>query len=245
MRLHLASLLVLATACGGPPAPPQAPLQSHHVAPQPTTPAPTVQWIDNGFDANLLPAVTHDGSTVVLAIQDSDGGRGYPNLRLALRDRRDAESKSFSVLATSEVETFFDAGKHPKLDDRIVAANGWLTQLHRARTLRPLLELEVIQPGDELGRATLAVRETIRVTWQDSSLRITEGDTPVVSITTPKTWLTEDTKLCPTCSEMCSNPAFLAAAAVDPARKIAVIRVGYTGTDTCWEPPDQQHVVAW
>ena len=46
-------------------------------------------------------------------------------------------------------------------------------------------------------------------------------------------------------SHQCSNPHFVDAAYIDPAHKLALLRVAYTGTDSCWEPASELHVVAW
>jgi hypothetical protein len=32
---------------------------------------------------------------------------------------------------------------------------------------------------------------------------------------------------------------------VNLEHKVAILTIGYTGTDTCWEPSDAPHVVAW
>ena len=46
-------------------------------------------------------------------------------------------------------------------------------------------------------------------------------------------------------TEICSNEAFLSAVSVDPDRNIAVVTIAYMGSDTCWEPAAQEHVVQW
>jgi hypothetical protein len=43
----------------------------------------------------------------------------------------------------------------------------------------------------------------------------------------------------------CSNPDFLRDAFVAADAKLVVVRVAYRGTDTCWEPTSQLHVIAW
>jgi hypothetical protein len=44
---------------------------------------------------------------------------------------------------------------------------------------------------------------------------------------------------------MCSNPAFLSGAYHATEINALVVDIGYKGTDTCWEPSDQLHVIAW
>ncbi len=241
--MRLACLFLIA-ACGGSPRTAE-PLQSHTSKPRPTTPAPAIKWIDNGLDVSLLPAVASDGSVVVIAEHDSDGGRGSPNLQIVVRDRKDTQTSSFVVLTPDEGQTFFDeAGKHPKLDERIVAGNYWLDELHGDRNLVALTPVPV-EVGEERGDAFRATLGDFVVTWQNSRLRITRAGKSLVDRQTPETWLTKASKMCSTCDEMCSNPAFLAGVAVNLDRSIAVLTVSYTGTDSCWEPADQHHVVSW
>ena len=52
--------------------------------------------------------------------------------------------------------------------------------------------------------------------------------------------------MCDQCNgEICHNPAFLDSAYLDAGRKTALLIVQYDGTDTCWEPAAQEHVIAW
>src|SRR4051812_4180955 len=138
------ALILVLVACSAPAK--QPPIEGHSTAPvrAPAGPAPSVVWIDNGFDANRLPAITGDGELVISAEIDSDGGRGNPNLRLVARDRHDAIANKITVLKVDEVDTMFDAdGHHPKLDGRLQAANGWLAKLHAERGLVQLTALEI------------------------------------------------------------------------------------------------------
>jgi hypothetical protein len=242
--MRLACLLVLACACSS-PAPAQTPLQGHSTASHPLTPPPSIRWAERTFVADRFPVVASDGSVVVLALIDSDGGRGNPNLRLEVRDRRDALVERHVVMTAAEAEQFLDdAGTRPQLDARIADANRWLANLHLTRNLIALPRLATDE-ADGRGSATRATGAGVTVTWDASILRITRGRSRLVERKTPPTWLIDDKPMCTGCVEICSNPAFLAGAAVDAARSIAVIGVGYTGTDTCWEPADQAHVVSW
>lgn len=244
--MRLSSLILALAACGGPTS--SAPISSHTDTPAPTTPPPTVAWIDNGFDTPLLPAVASDGSLVVFAQRDNDGGRGHPNLKLIVRDRRDATTKTLVVLDVEEVDKIFspEDGKHPELDKRIASTNAWLAELHQKMNLVALTKLEPQSAdSDGVGETHRATSGDLAVDWRTNRLAITRAQKPLVERTTPTTWLAaKHEKPCPGC-DPCENPAFLAGAAVDAARTIAVITVSYTGTDTCWEPAEQQHVVSW
>lgn len=236
-------VVLLLAACGS-TAPVPAPASPAAPAPAPAAPAtraPSVQWIDNGFDAYELPATAADGSRVVLPIIDADGGRGMPNLRLSLRDRDDRELHVQIVLRPEETEQMFDAGGlKPELRARIRDANSWLREQHGSARLVAMTKLE---PAD-YGVTYRASAGAVSVDWKDSALRISDGARVLVERTTPNSWLAPDRKTCDGCPP-CSNPAYLGGAAVDVARRTAVITIAYSGTDMCWEPNAQHHVVTW
>jgi hypothetical protein len=188
--------------------------------------------------------VSADGTAVLLGIQDHDGGRGNPNYRFELRDRSDGKLATHSVLTVAEAESMYDAaGPSPKLTERVAAANRWLAEQHAARRFVSLARLEVL-PGEEIASSFRATGGGVTVEWRESRLTIAQGTQPILERATPPTWLAKDR---PGPAELgpCHNPAFLSAAAVSLEHKVALIVVGYGGTDTCWEPEAQHHVVAW
>lgn len=205
--------------------------------PAPSTPAPAVRWIDNGFDLTHLPAVTADGARVVLAEIDGDGGRGNPNLRLVARDRHDAVLEKITVLRVDEVDTVFTPeGAHPTLDVRMSAANAWLATLHRDAELVELPRLEVDATDGYTQHAASAGGVTLD--WHADRLTITDHGAIVHARATPATWHAAR-------QGACENPSKLGGAWVDIARRVALVEVIYNGTDTCWEPSGQQHVISW
>ena len=233
----------MATACGAAAPTAAPPIEGHASGPAavaPTTPAPSIKWIDNGFDVTGLPAVTRDGTRVVFARHDSDGGRGNPNLRIVEVGRTDAIVEAIIVLRVDEVDDLFTSdGHHPKLDARMSAANTWLAKLHHEADLVALSHLPGLPaPADGTSR-------DLRVDWQHDHLRLLRGATVVHERETPATWRAEDHAMCGGCAEICHNPASVGEAYVDDVRRIALLVIRYEGTDTCWEPPDQLHVVSW
>ena len=80
-----------------------APIERPAPAPASAGPPPRLAWIDNGFDTARVPAVSADGAAILIGLADPDGGRGNPNSRLELRDRRDAKLGGRVVLAAAEV----------------------------------------------------------------------------------------------------------------------------------------------
>ena len=242
MRRALA--VVALAACGG--SSPPAAIEGHATTRAlPTTPAPSITWIDHGFDATGLPAVAADGSTVVLAIHAEDDGRGAPNLTLVVKDRRDTTTAAFSVLGVDEVEAMFDEhGMRPALRARIQAANDRLTRLHAQHDLvtLPALTIDTTLEAEQRLRAT---GRDLSIEWKAGLLEIRDHQREVRRVTTPASWLVEDRPMCTTCTELCHNAAYLGGVVADATRRIAVVTISYTGTDTCWEPSSQHHVVAW
>jgi hypothetical protein len=203
----------------------------------PTTPPPSVAWIDNGFDTPGLPAVTADGTRIIAAEIESDGGRGYPNLRIVARDRSDAIVEQITILKIDEVDTMFDKdGQYPKLRARISAANTWLANLHRTQNLMPLPKLQ-LEGGDAYAQHT-ARAGAVQLDWSKDLVTIRNAAGVVATHPSPATWQAAG-------HDGCSNPAKLGGAWVDLDRKLALVEIAYNGTDTCWEPSSQRHVISW
>jgi hypothetical protein len=231
------AIAVALAACGAPAK--RVPIEGHVTAPEvrPTTPPPSVRWIDNGFDTTGLPAITTDGKLVVVAEIDQDGGRGNPNLHLVSRDRTDAFVEKITLLETDEVDVMFDPdGRHPKLDARISAANAWLAKLHARAGLVELPKLDVDTSDGYTQHAASA--GVVELDWQNDVVTITYDKKLVTSHPSPPTWHAAD-------HGGCTNPAKLGAAWVDIDHKLALVEIIYNGTDMCWEPSAQHHVVSW
>jgi hypothetical protein len=189
--------------------------------------------------------VSSDGTRVLLAIEDGDGGRGYPNLRLELRDRDDNIVATQVVLGVDEAEGYLqEPAVRAKLAPRIKAANGWLAEQHRHFAFVPLDTMHVSADPD-YGRPGqhVAAAGDITLDWNGARVLIADAASTVVERETSGDWHAKPRDFGG--GFQCNNAALLAGAAVDLAHRVAVIDVGYTGTDSCWEPNDQHHVVAW
>lgn len=212
----------------------------------PPAAAPVLSVSDVFSLTRPFPLVSSDGTVVVLAVEDGDGGRGYPNLRFVVKDRRDQILATHVVLAADEADGYLgDAELTKRLAPRIERANAWLAEQNAKYSLVALPAFTVVHGDDGYGDVKSVVRDDMAATWRANTLDISAGRTPLVHRATPRDWLAEQRAMPDGAGELCENPAFLAGAAVDPARRIAVVTVSYTGTDTCWEPPDQQRVVTW
>ena len=204
---------------------------------EPATPAPEVTLDDHGFRTPGLPAVSADGARVVVGETESDGGRGYPNLRVVARDRNDKVIESITVLKASEFENAMGPGwRNPKLDARISAANAWLAKLHRTSALITLPQLKVDSTDAYTQHAASA--GPVALDWSNDTVTIKLSGKVVATYASPLTWHAPNT-------DKCQNPSKLGAAWVDVERKLALVQISYNGTDMCWEPTPQHHVITW
>ena len=234
-------LLALA-ACGtGAPAPAavESP-PSNQVAPR-ATPAPEVQWDSaaNRFVAPALPAVARGAEIVVLPIHENDSGRGAPNLRLELRDRTDKTTQTIALMRPDEYERLVvettKAG--PELERRLGAANRELAKLHGLHDLQAMHGLEVQKPADDKLQH-LAIGDGLDIDFAGDHLHVFRHNANNAFITLDtRGWLAKLDK--------CEHPAYLAAVYHANEINVLVVEIAYTGTDTCWEPSNQLHVVAW
>ncbi|MCX5743433.1 MAG: hypothetical protein NT062_13145 [Proteobacteria bacterium] len=249
LRASLAILLVVGCAPVPPGATPHGPTVTPTAtrAPLPPLPAkaaPTVAYADGAISSIDLPAVAADGSVVVVAHQDNDGGRGNANLTLIAIDRHDAPVASLVVLTVDETERLAD--QPSVMRERFALANRWLAKLHAERRLVPLTVLAAARAASQdEGCHCLDADPHAGVTWTPSVVRITWDGQRVVERATPTSWLAATHPLYAGSEEQCTNPARLEAGAVDHDRRLALVVVSYEGTDTCWEPSSQEHVVAW
>jgi hypothetical protein len=245
MRATLVCALA-AAACSGSSPPP--PLSSHHEAPPAVrrdTPAPHIGWAEHRFALAGLPAIAADGSLAVVAVDDGDGGRGYPNLRIEVRDRGDRVIEKRQILLSDDYERLVpgdDPG--PELARRIADANTALADLHARHDLQTAVPLELEDPHEtERLPITATGDDGLEVAWQAPRIVVRRG-TEALATVDGSAWLPRAGKRCPAC-EPCANPAFLGAVTKSPRVDLVVVELAFSGTDTCWEPGHQFHVVAW
>ena len=239
-------LLLSLAACGGSS---KSTLGNVAGAGGPPGPAPTITWsgqapTDGGsFATTGMPAVSDDGSQVLIDWVQGDGGRGYPNLRLLVVDRADKTLDTKVVLDADQVEDMSGP-----VD--VAPFNGFLTDGNATMRWRPLTSAAV--EGEPEGDEMYATRQTsklgdVAVRFDDRAHLMIEQGGKVVVDTVKKEWLQVDRPMYEgaEADEVCSNPIYLSSVHVDGARRLAVIGFEYHGNDSCWEPSGQYHVVTW
>jgi hypothetical protein len=233
MRTAIAAALVAALAACAHPEPP--PLTGR----APDTPPPSVAWRGRDIAITGLPAIAGDGSSIVVAHRDSDGGRGNPNLTLVEKDRGDRVVRRLEVITATEVDELPAAAIARRFD----AAAAWLDERHAAAHLVAMTALE-LHPGSDEAPPT-ATGDNALLRWVPSELELILGPALRVLRSTPPSWLVADRPMCPGCTEVCHNDALLGGGYLDRDRRAALVVVSYRGTDTCWEPGSEAHVIAW
>lgn len=212
------ALLLLLVACGS-----RAPIAKNEAKPRGN--APHIAWGQDRFAWTGLPAIARDRTLGVVPLVDNDGGRGFPNLRLEIRDKFDQTTQGINVLNPNEYERLLPDGKPGKqLEERIATANQQLQALHDAHDL---IEMKVVDAA------------AMGVKYEDSKLTLANGR---VIDGTP--WKAVAGKRCAQC-EPCENPEFLKDVYAAPGIDAIVVDIAYRGTDTCWEPGDQWHLIVW
>ena len=122
-RVTMRALLLAALAACGTPAGRALPLSGQHEelpAIARSTPAPAIAWARIAVRVAGLPAIARDRSLAVVAVVDSDGGRGFPNLRIEIRDRSDRVIDKRQILESNDFEQLAPDGKpNAELEHRI------------------------------------------------------------------------------------------------------------------------------
>ncbi len=216
--------------------------------PAPTGPAPALTWDTSDGDHMMasgrfawtgLPAVAADGSAVLLPMQEVVAGPEAPNLTLVEKGRDDRELGKLVVMTVDEASGETAAPKD------LPGANRWLAERHQARDWQAMVEFARPEPTDD-GVPDRATHGDVAVAWAEGHLTVTQGGATVVD-GTHADWLAAPYKMAcgDACDDMCENPSMLASVVGDLPHRLLVVTIGYHGTDTCWEPSPQVHVVAW
>ena len=228
------------SASGTTPATPTTPGTTG--ADAPLGPPPNITWSDDAPVVTGLPAVSADGTLVMYAQEDSDAGRGFTNLAIVTVSRADQPVARENVITAGD-----EPPAQAEIDAKFAKANAYLVEQHRAHHFVAMHAFPKPE-GTEDGPPTKMGDAGVEVDWDGSAaLQVVLDGKPVHIRKTPPTWLAKDHPMYAgaPAEDTCSNPAHLGGGASDRARKIVFVEIAYQGTDSCWEPPDQLHVVSW
>ncbi len=233
-----AALIVALAACGSAPPPVTVPVSHVDVVPR-TTPAPTVKWAGDKLAAPGLPAAASHGEIAVIPMSDLDGGRGWPNLHIEVRDRADKLIQTIPVMTPNEYETFVVGGKPTaKLDERIAAANRELAKLHGVHDLVTLHALELGGSDD-----AIASGDGLDVEFRGNRIRLFHRPQQrPFDVRSAQSWLIPETT---DRGRICDYPASLAGVFHASEIPLVVVEIEYRSSDTCRDPSPSFHVVAY
>ncbi|HUS28488.1 MAG TPA: hypothetical protein VMZ53_08265 [Kofleriaceae bacterium] len=195
----------------------------------PTTPAPAISFIDDRFEVRGLPAIARDRSIVVVPVIEGDGGRGYPNLALEVRLNNDKPIETLPVMISNDYEALVANGSAmPELVRRIEKTNARLREIHGKDDL-----VEMKRSDNLDGRVSYANGTLTLVLDAGRSLASEHPDWKAPQL------------LRRTNAPPCENPEYLKAVYFAEGINAIVVEIAFEGTDTCWEPGNQLHVVTW
>lgn len=202
-------------------------------------PAPPAPPVEEDRYPKLTPTTrvmaTADGSAVLLQIVDQDGARGEPNLAFEVRDRRDR------TLNKAVVEKLDENVSAATIAARIATANNLIAS--KPFTAVAALPSSEVDDSRDPDRRRFAGNGLV-VELLGDELVVRQDQRKVVARRIPKAWRGPKYHLASEDLD-CSNPEFLSNVYAAPAAKLIVVNIAYHGNDTCWEPTDQLHVVAW
>lgn len=209
------------------------------------------------------PLISPDAQQLFMALQDSDGARGEPNLRYEVWNRAGKTVRTLEIKSVDQWDG--DPGTVAKVRAGERRAAAMLDEL-AAAGWKPPVFAEATDAGPE--------PRTDRYEKYALELRVDGEATPSVTIAltnrllevTPRghaplrrrgaglelTPSAEKQRRMDRAAEQgkdggdaCFNPAFLRGARIDLAHRLALVDVGYHGNDTCWESGGGEVLFSW
>lgn len=193
------------------------------------------------FASPNLPAVSRDGKRVAIAQRLEDGARGTPNQTLWIKDAdTDEVLTEMVVLGVKEHNDLVGSADEAAalaalIEKRLAKANALLA----TETWTPFTAGAA--PSGEWNAPRRVDFGGITVVYEQPALTVTENGVTIHDADYPA-WLSRPYKVMDDEIE-CENPALLRAVYLSREQRVLVVRIGYYGTDMCWEPDSQFHVV--
>ena len=173
-----------------------------------------------------------------MLVTGGDGGRGYPNVHLEIRDRKDRLVRAITVVDAADWERLApDGTPGAELTSHVREVNRELGGFDLVAT-RALEVHGTKARGDGLDFVwgTATIDSTFAATT--FAIRGAGVDTTVDAAA----WRAPKQRAG---GEPCDNRSFLHALYVATDLRVAIVDVAFHGTDLCWEPADQWHVVSY
>jgi hypothetical protein len=221
----------------------------------PAAQAPVILLIGGEGQAEIqttgLPAMSADGQRIVIGYQGEDGARAFPNLALIVKDRTDATIETVPVMTVDDGGEVDPAEVTPEQQAAFDRGNAYLSNSHAqvgwvTLTKAPLTILDGDETSSIMAEHIQASSGEVAVELsRDGHLVVRDHGEVVIDRENPD-WLVADQPMgTGDPDDVCSNPPYLEDAWIAAEQSLALVRIAYAGTDTCWEPDSQYHVITW
>jgi hypothetical protein len=195
-----------------------------------------------------FPAASADGRWVALAVVLEDGARGADNGAVRLVEVDSGVEREAALLTVEEGEALDDDGVRARIAKRLPQRLEAAAELLAGKTWHGLDGLAAGDPHPDHSGATRELTfGDLVIRFREPRLTITRGSRTLVAQDFPQ-WTPPvpryegcDPEQDLTC--ICVNEPVLSAGWVDLATRVLVLRIAYTGHDTCWEPEARLHVM--
>jgi hypothetical protein len=215
--VRLALVIVALAACSGGARTSEPVLSSTASERSPSTPAPRIAWrrITDGAGAFDIDQLPRVARSGQLAVVAIVEGDGGRGFPNLRLEARDRDDRV--------VEMF-----------EVMTSNEYETLVPDGETPAAAL----VERIDRANRRLLALHARHELV----AMTRAEPDSATRDAVLRRGWLAPHVRRCTGC-QPCENPAGLAAVYQADGIATIVVRVSYTGTDLCWEPGDQLHVL--
>ncbi len=198
-----------------------------------------------GFNVSSFPAVTEDGAQIALAIQSQDGGRGNPNLKIVILNADTDRPLLTQEILSPEQEAPAEAALRKRFISEIEKK---IAELNRYLAIKNWRPMNKFITGESCSRCeerncgacniridptghTLAFREPVLIIKDAAGHSLHRGRYPAWSARRR------------TGEFECENPAHLDEVYSTEGISVLLLKIGYSGTDVCWEPDASFHAV--
>ena len=202
---------------------------------------------EHRFVATGLPAVTRDGKLAIVAVSGGDGGRGYPNVHLEVRDRDDRLVRTIAVVDANHWERLApDGTPGPELTTHVGEINRELG----GYDLVAMHSFELQRRDNDAADRDAANGDSLQAEWgrppkfgvESRSVTIESRRAGIKKTIDASIWHGPPQTAH---GEPCDNHSYLRELYDASDVRLIIVDVAFHGTDLCWEPADQWHVVSW